>query len=39
MTAGAVYRPLELMLPTDGETDHVTDVLPLPVTVAENYWL
>jgi hypothetical protein len=41
-TAGAVYIPLEVMVPTDEFplatpfTDHVTEVLLLPVTVAVN---
>jgi hypothetical protein len=34
--AGAVYRPLVLMVPTDGLRVHVTPVLLVPVTVAVN---
>ena len=32
---GAVYRPFD-KVPTDGFMDQVTEVFPLPVTVAEN---
>lgn len=34
--AGAVYNPEALTDPTDGLIDHVTEVLPIPVTVAVN---
>ena len=34
--AGAVYRPVDVRLPTPGFNDHVTDVLVVPETVAEN---
>src|SRR6185295_6915566 len=33
--AGAVYRPL-VMLPTEGDSDQVTELLARPVTVAVN---
>ena len=36
MDAGAVYKPVLLTDPTDGLMDHVTAVLPSPVTVAVN---
>src|SRR4051794_26833374 len=39
MLAGAVYRPVLLMLPTFGPIDQVTAVLALPVTVAVNCWV
>src|SRR5271170_4046345 len=34
--AGAVYKPDELTEPTLGLIDHVTEVLPIPVTVGVN---
>jgi hypothetical protein len=34
--AGAVYRPVAVMLPTSGLSDQVTAVLPVLVTVAEK---
>jgi hypothetical protein len=37
--AGAVYRPEAVMLPTTGLSDHVTAVLPAPVTVAAKPWV
>jgi hypothetical protein len=33
---GATYRPLELIVPTAGEIDQVTDLLDVPATVAVN---
>ena len=37
--AGAVYNPAPLTEPTEGLIDHVTAVLPRPVTVAVNCWV
>jgi hypothetical protein len=37
--AGALYRPVALMLPTTGLIDQVTEVLPVLVTVAEKVWV
>jgi hypothetical protein len=39
MLPGAVYSPLEEMLPTLGLSDQVTAVLVVPVTVAVNCWV
>ena len=36
MLAGAVYSPELETVPTDGVNDHVTALLLLPLTVAEN---
>jgi hypothetical protein len=36
---GAVYRPVEEIVPTDGLIDQVTPVLPAPETVAANCWV
>ena len=33
---GAVYRPAEEMTPVDGDSDQVTPVLDVPLTVAVN---
>ncbi len=33
---GAVYRPVEEIVPTNGLIDQVTDVLVVPATVAVN---
>ena len=38
MTEGAVYNPFD-RLPTEGNTDQVTAVLELPLTVAANCWV
>jgi hypothetical protein len=34
--AGALYRPVAVMLPTGGVSDQMTVPLPVLVTVAEN---
>lgn len=36
MELGGVYRPLLEIVPTAGFSDHVTDVLVVPDTVAVN---
>jgi hypothetical protein len=36
MEAGAVYNPVDEIVPTCGLIDQTTAVLPVPVTVAEN---
>ena len=39
MEAGAVYRPAEVIVPTDGLIDQVTAVLLVLVTVAAKLWV
>jgi hypothetical protein len=39
MLAGAVYRPVPLIVPTLGVRLQVTEVLLLPLTVGVNCWL
>jgi len=39
MAEGAVYSPFVDTLPSDGDMDQVTPVLPLPLTVGVNCML
>jgi hypothetical protein len=39
IVAGAVYRPAEEIVPTDGLIDQVTAVLTVLVTVAVKVWV
>ncbi len=39
MVPGGVYRPEEDSAPTAGDSDHVTALFVLPVTLAVNCWV